>query len=39
LTTFENYQILLHKISQIFLPTTKLVSGWKSKTIKKLGHV
>ncbi len=30
LTKFENYQILLNKISHIFLVTTKLLSGWKS---------
>ncbi len=30
LTKFENYQILLNKISHRFLVTTKLFSGWKS---------
>ncbi len=30
LTKFENDQILLNKISNIFLATTKLLSGWKS---------
>jgi hypothetical protein len=30
LTKFENYQILLNKISHWFLETTKLFSGWKS---------
>ncbi len=30
LTKFENYQILLNKISHRLLVTTKLFSGWKS---------
>ncbi len=30
LTTFENYQILLNKISHRFPMTTKLFTGWKS---------
>jgi len=30
LTKFENYQILLNKISGRFLVATKLYSGWKS---------
>ncbi len=30
LTKFENYQILLNKISHRFLMTTKLFIGWKS---------
>jgi hypothetical protein len=30
LTKFENQQILLNKISHIFLLTTKLFIGWKS---------
>ena len=29
-TKFENYQILLNKISHRFLVTTKLFSGWKN---------
>jgi hypothetical protein len=30
LTKFENYQILIDKISHRFLVTTKLFGGWKS---------
>ncbi len=30
LTKFENYQILLHKISHRYHATTKLFCGWKS---------